>query len=792
MVISTFHKKLVRSMLQAWPQSLGVVAVVMCGIAAYICVYSAYLNLSLTRDTYYAQNRFADFEILVDRAPETAVFKLEAIPGVRQVRKRIVEEVNVDIPGVDEPRIGRLISMPMPRAPVINDMVLLAGRYFDTGTQSETVLSEHFARANGLEIGDRVHISVDNKKYSLRIVGIGASPEYVYMIRNVQSLVPSPEGFGILWVPEDFAETALDLKSACNNIVGLVDDPHDLDVILDEADKILDPYGVFAKTKRENQISNRFISDEIKGLGVSAKIIPTLFLGIAALIILILLNRMVRTERTQIGLMKAFGYSNWAVGVHYIEYGIVLALVGCVGGFLLGQWMAGGMIRIYVQFYQFPILESRVYWDVLARSMGITLVFATLGALTAAIQAARIRPAESMRAEAPRTVNKVWIELFPPLWRRVSFTWKMIFRNISRNRFRAGVNLFGVAISLSLLLMGFFMTDSTEFGMNFQFRDVQRDDVKVSFQKEQGKDALLEASRFPHVRRAEAFLEYPFEIRSDWRKKDIIVTGVAADSEMFKVMNFKRESFALGGNTVVLADGLAKELGVGPGDTIELEPLLGRIDRTFTITVRAVAQQFVGTGAYMNLLDLSRMLDEPFALNSALLRIEDGGRPALNKRLKEIGGIAAVSFNQDAYDSIKKTLGQSMAITNTILLSFAAVIAFSIIYNITAVSLSERQRELASLRVLGFSSSEAGRIMYHENILMGVLGIFAGIPMGIGICALLVKAYSNDMFRLPFHIDRSTYATAILLTMSFVLLANLAVRRKIEQLDLVEVLKERE
>jgi putative ABC transport system permease protein len=368
----------------------------------------------------------------------------------------------------------------------------------------------------------------------------------------------------------------------------------------------------------------------------------------------------------------------------------------------------------------------------------------------------------------------------------------MIFRNISRNRFRAGVNLFGVAISLSLLLMGFFMTDSTEFGMNFQFRDVQRDDVKVSFQKEQGKDALLEASRFPHVRRAEAFLEYPFEIRSDWRKKDIIVTGVTADSEMFKVMNFAREPFHLGGNTVVLADRLAQELAVEPGDTIELEPLLGRIDRTFTITVRAVAQQFVGTGAYMDLLDLSRMLDEPFALNSALLRIEAGGRPELNKRLKEIGGIAAVSFNQDAYDSIKKTIGQSMAITNTILLSFAAVIAFSIIYNITAVSLSERQRELASLRVLGFSSSEAGRIMYHENILMGVLGIFAGIPMGIGICALLVKAYSNDMFRLPFHIDRSTYATAILLTMSFVLLANLAVRRKIEQLDLVEVLKERE
>ena len=189
---------------------------------------------------------------------------------------------------------------------------------------------------------------------------------------------------------------------------------------------------------------------------------------------------------------------------------------------------------------------------------------------------------------------------------------------------------------------------------------------------------------------------------------------------------------------------------------------------------------------------LSRLLDEPYAITSALLRIDGGSRDALNRRLKDIGGVAAVSFNDDAYQSMKDTMGQSMNITNTILLMFAGVIAFSIIYNITAVSLSERQRELASLRVLGLSISEVGGIMYSENILMGLLGIFLGLPMGMGICALLVQAYSNDMFRLPFYISRQTYVISILLTMSFVLLANLAARRKIQRLDLVEVLKERE
>lgn len=779
-------------MILSWPQSLGVIAVVMCGIAAYICVYSAYLNLSLTRDTYYSQNRFADFEIMVDRAPETAVYRLESIPGVRQVRKRIVKDVNVDVPGIDEPRVGRIISMPLPRTPVINDIVVLSGRYFEPGAQSETILSEHFARANGLEIGERIQISVDNKKYSLRIIGIGASPEYIYMIRDVQSFVPSPDRFGVMWVPEEFAETALDLKSACNNIVGLADDPEQLDTILDEADKILDSFGVFAKTKRENQLSNRFITDEIKGLAVSARIVPTLFLGIAALIILILLNRMVRTERTQIGLMKAFGYSNWSIGLHYIQYGLVLAVIGCLLGFGLGQWMAGGMINIYVQFYQFPILESRVYFDVLASSVGITLGFATLGALTAAIQAARIQPAESMRAEAPRGVNKVWIEYFPPIWTRISFTWKMILRNISRNRFRAAVNFFGVAISLTLLLMGHFMSDATAYGMEFQFQDVQREDAKVSFQKEQGTDALLDAGRFPNVRRAEPLLEHPFEIRTAWKKKDIVVTGVVRDSEMYKVIDFDRKNFELGGRSIVLAKGLADSLGVGPGDIVELESLLGRVDRVFQVPVRAVARQFAGTAAYMDLHELSRMLNEPLAMNSALIRIDEGGRAELSRELKEIGGITAVSFNQDNYDSIRNTLGRSMNITNSFLRTFAAVIAFSIIYNITAVSLSERQRELASLRVLGFSASETGAVMYYENILLGILGVLGGIPMGMGVCYLLVRAYTNDMFQMPFHIEISSYATAILFTFSFVLFANLAVRRKILTLDLVEVLKERE
>lgn len=792
MVIGVLHRKLLRTIRWQWGQSLAVVAVVVCGAACYITIYSAYLNLRLTRDTYYAQCRFADFEIMLERAPAATVFKLEEIPGVRHARGRIVRDVNVDIEGVDEPRIGRIISMPNPRAPVLHDLVVTEGRYFEAGAQGEVIVNDRFAEANGLRIGDRIHVSVEDKKYPLRIVGLGLSAEYVYMIRNVQELVPSPERFGILWTPNDFAETALDMRAACNNLLGEVDNPQELDVILDQAEKLLKPFGVFAKVKQEDQISNRFISDEIHGLGVSARIIPTLFLSVAALILLVLLNRMVRMERTQIGLLKAYGYSGWAVAVHYVEYALLLAVAGCLGGFALGQWMANGMIRLYVEFYQFPLLESRVYPDVLTRAMGLSISFAVAGAVFAAARAARIHPAESMRPESPRFAHRIWLERFPQIWGRIGFTWKMILRNIGRNAFRATLNTFGVAVSTGLLIMGFFTMDAMYHGLEFQFNDVQREDVKISFQGERGKDALFDMQRFRHVRRAEPLLEYPFEMRAGWRKKDVVVIGLPQDAQLQKLMTMDKDEVPIPDRGIVLGDYLAELLGVVPGGRLTLKPLMGRVTREKEVVVRAITRQFLGTSAYMDIHALSRILDEPFAMNAALLRIEKGTDQAVNRSFKDIAGIASVGFREKAYQSLLDTLAESMRIMNVALLAFAGVIAFSIIYNVTSVSLAERQRELASLRVLGFTAGETGAILYYENFLLGALGMVFGIPIGMGLSRLIARAYDSDLFRLPLYIDQKSYVISILLTIGFVALANWAVRRKIYALDLVEVLKERE
>ena len=786
------NRKLVRDIYRARGQAAAVTAVILVGIASYITMATAHRNLVLTRDAYYEEQRFADFFISIERAPITEMYRLQQIPGVRDVRGRIVKDVNVDIPGDIEPKSGRIISMPDKHRPVLNDIVLVSGRYFDIATTNEVILSDAFAKANHIEPGDTLYANINNRRQRLRVVGTALSPEYVYVIRNPAELVPSPDRFGILWLPQSFAELAFDLEGACNDIVGTVDDFGEVERILDQAETMLDRYGVFLTISRHDQISNRFLSDEIQGLATTAKIMPAIFLSVAAVVLLVLLNRMVRQERTQIGLLKAYGYTNWAVSTHYLKVALALGLVGCVLGFVTGQILAGLMVRVYVDFFNFPILRSRLYPDVIAQSMGLSVVFAALGAFTAVRHAVRIRPAEAMRPEAPKTAHRTLLERFEALWRRLPFTGKMIARNVGRYKWRAALTVLGVTIAAGMLFMGWFFMDSMDFLMDFQFNRVRLEDVRVALSREMGKNAWLEFGRMDHVRHAEPLLLYPFKIRNEWRARDITVTGLLPQARLLGLEDTRGRPIQIPQHGVILDDYLAGQLRVHAGDQVTLRPLLGKIVRERRVAVAQVVQQYFGVGAYMDIYALSRLLDEPFATNAVLLQTDPGAEPNIIGQLRGLAAIAGVEVKEDASKNIRATLATSMRITNVVTVLFAGIIAFAIIYNSTMVSLAERQRELASMRVLGFSAAEVGRILYLENLLLSAAGLVLGIPAGIGGIRAIITAYQTDLYRLPFKIGPRTYAYTVLFTVLFVVLANLTARRKVIRLNMVEVLKERE
>ena len=790
--MKVLNRKLLRNLRASKGQAIAVTMVILCGVMSLVCVLSAYRSLKLTRDTYYEDYRFADFWVPFERAPSRAVHKVEDLPGVLRAQGRIVKDVNLDVEGNPEPRTGRIVSLPSRRGTAINDVHLVSGRYFSAGVTNEVILSDRFARENRVKIGDRIWATMNDRKQPLRIIGTALSPEYVYMIRSAREFLPSPDRFAILWVTQDFAEMALGMQEACNEIVGFLDPHADADAILERVEDVLEPYGALTSIHRRDQLSNRYLSDEIKGLAVSARITPTIFLGIAAMILMVMLDRVVQRERTGIGVFKAYGYSSLEIGSHYVKFALLLSLAGGLLGFLAGQWLGGAMMRLYVQFFQFPLLRHRFYPDILAISLGISACAGALGASWAVGRVIRVDPAQAMRPAVPRAGHRLWLERIGLFWRNVGFIGKMILRDVFRYKVRAGLTVFGVMCSAAILLLGYFIGDCMDYLMDYQFNVLQKQDVRVAFHTERGKGAYFDARRFPYVRAAEPVLDYPFTLKSGWRKKDVVITGVRPGDRMVGLETVEGYRIEVGDGGLVITQHLADALCLRPGDALLMKPLLGKVGRETAVRVRGVAQQYLGTGAYMNIHALSRVLEEPFAVNSVLLRVEDEGEEALNRCLKDVPAVASVEIKKESQRQFQETLAESMAINNLFLSVFAGVIAFAIIYNTTAISLTERTRELASLRVLGFTLREIRRIVFGQNILLASVGLAIGIPLGTLLCRWLVLAYETDIYRLPFHITRGTFIITALSIAFFVFVANMASRRKIGQLDMVEVLKRRE
>ncbi|MCD6405457.1 MAG: ABC transporter permease [Planctomycetes bacterium] len=790
--MKVLDRKLLRNLRGHWGQAVAVMMVILCGVASLVCVLSAYRSLKLTRDVYYDAYRLADFWVPLEKAPSRVVREAAALPGVTAAQGRIVKDVNLDVPGNTRPCTGRVISMPPTSTTAINDIHLLSGRYFSPGVSNEVIVSDRFARENDLALGGVVWATMNDRKQPLRIIGTALSPEYVYMIRSAREFLPAPDRFAILWVGKDFAEMALGMRGACNEIVGFLEPRADVDAVLERLEDALKPYGALSAIRRYDQVSNRYLSDEIKGLGVSARITPTIFLGIAAMILMVMLDRVVQRERTAVGVLKAYGYSNAAIGGHYVKYALVLSLTGALGGVLVGQWLGHALMGMYVEFFEFPLLEHRFYPDILAMSLGISAFAGVLGASWAVAAVVRIDPAQAMRQAMPRTGHRLLLERVGFLWRNLGFVSKMILRDVFRYKGRSGVAVFGVMCSVAILLLGSSTGDSVDKLMSHEFNTLQKQDVRVAFYTELGEGAYFDARRFPYVRAAEPVLQYPFTLRAGWREKDVVVTGVRPGDRMTGLETVEGRLVDVGEGGLVLTRYIADVLHLGPGDTLVMKPLLGKVGRETTVRVRDVVEQYLGMGVYMNIRALSRVLDEPFAVNSVLLGVEQGDLEPLKRYLKDVPAVASVDVKDDSRRQFEETIAKSMAINNVFLGVFAGVIAFAIIYNTTAISLTERTRELASLRVLGFTLGEIRRIVFGQNALLALAGLALGIPLGVLLCRWMLLAYETDVYRFPFYISRGTFIKTVLAIWLFVFVANMASRRRIARLDMVEVLKSRE
>ncbi|MCC6365746.1 MAG: ABC transporter permease [Bryobacterales bacterium] len=787
--MTALQKMLFRDLAHMKGQVIAVSMVVACGVASYVSMRSTYRSLLLTQSSYYEAYRFADIFAHVKRAPDALAATMRQIPGVAALETRITMEVTLDVPGLAEPATGLLVSIPEHRRPILNDLHIRRGEYPQAGRSGEILASEAFAVANSLEVGSRIGAVINGRWKQLRISGIALSPEYIYEVRG-GSILPDNKRFGVLWMPLPTLEAAFDMRGAFNDAaLTLLRGTNPADVI-SRLDRLLAPYGSLGAYGRDEQISNRFISDEIAQNRVSSNVIPAIFLGVAAFLLHIVLTRLIQIQRKEIALLKAFGYSRGAIGAHYLKLSLLAVSGGIVLGVAAGLYFGSWVTQLYQQFYRFPVLRYEAGFGLVLTAIAISFAAAALGALMAVRSAMVLPPAEAMRPESPALFHAGVLE-HTGVVRLLSFSGRMIIRNLNRRRGKAILSVLGIATAAGLMVVGFYFYDAFEYLMRVEFQVAERADVTVYFHEAKSEGARFEVARLPGVLYAEPFRSVPVRLRFGHRSKRSGILAMMPGSQLRRIINEEMRPVRLPEEGILLTEKLARDLGASPGDMLTVEVLEGRRP-VRRIVVAGVTDELLGTSAYMSLDAIHRLMQEGGAVSGAWLEVDPAALPRLYSLLKRTPAVSAVAIRDAMLQTFRDIIAQSFTISTNILIVFAGIISFGMVYNGARIALSERGNEMASLRVLGFTQGEVARILLGEQALLTVVAIPLGCLLGYGICAFLSLRLSTELYRIPLIVTRQVYLFSAFVVLGSALLSGVLVARRLRRLDLMAVLKTRE
>ncbi len=788
--MNSLNRKLLRDLWQLRGQVIAIALVVACGIACFVLAKSAYNSLQLTQATYYDQYRFADVFVSLKRAPETLKAQIAQIPGVGQVQTRIVVDVTLDVPELKEVPTGRLISIPEKNSPLLNNIYIRQGRYIEPGKGDEVLISEAFAQANQLNLGDTIGAIINGRWEKLQIVGIALSPEYVYEVRGGGEIYPDNKRFGIIWMGREALAHAFDLDGAFNNVtLSLTPGVNETEVI-DRLDKLIERYGGLGAYPREDQVSHYILDDEISSLEVMGTLLPSIFLAIAAFLLHIVLSRLVGTQRIQIAVLKAFGYTNLAIGIHYLKF--VLAIVS-TGGFLgsvIGMWLGKLLTEFYKDFFRFPLLRYEAGASLIATAILVSCTAAIIGGLSAVRRAISLPPAQAMRPEPPAQFRPTlverlgWESFFSPASR-------IILRNLERKPLQAFLSILGIAVAAAILMVGLYTKDAITYLVNVQFYHVQREDLTLVFNEPRPARTRYEIDRLPGVIRAEPFRIVPARLRFEHRTYRSALTGIEPSGELRGLIDRHLYAVNLPADGVVLSTKLAEILGVTPGDSLTVEVLEGSRPLR-QVAVVGLVDELMGVSAYMDIYALNRLMREGHTISGAYLSVDPLFSDRLYSRIKQIPAITGTSTREATMNSFEEISGKSMLVFTMVLVGFACIITFSVVYNAARIALSERSRELASLRIIGFTRAEIAFILLGEQGILTLLAIPLGFLLGYGLSFVVSLSYDNELFRLPLIITKSTYAFTFVVVLIAAILSGLIIRYQLDRLDLIATLKTRE
>ncbi len=762
-----------------------------CGVAVFVMAISTLRTLTTAKDAYYAENRFADVFVSLVRAPLGLAERVGEIEGVVAVDDRVVDVLTLDLPTLNEPASGRVISLPdrPSSSEGLNVPYLITGRWPEADRVGEVVVSEAFAEANALELGVKLEATLRGRRQYLTVVGVVLSPEYIMQVPP-GSLFPDDKRFGIFWMSRRQLAATSDMVGAFNDLSLLLAKEAVPDEVTRQLDRILEPYGGSGAYRRYDQQSARFISDELKslrGIGLGA---PLVFLGVATFLLNISLRRILSMQREQIAALKAFGYTNGEVGIHFAKLVAVIVVIAAAVGCLLGTWMGSGMVAMYGTFYRFPVIEYAPGLGTYLVAIAMALmagVFSVIGGVRATM---KLPPAEAMRAEPPASYQASLLERLG-IGRLLSQPGRMVLRELGRRPVKAALTALGIALACAILLVGDFGKDSVQLLVDVQFGIAERDDARVQFVEARPARALKELENVNGIIRAEPFRHVAARLRHGQRFRQLGITGIAEGGELFRLLDREQQQIPVGGSGLMLSAIVAEKLGLSVGDTVQVEVLEGERPIRNAI-VSGLVEDFAGTAAYMDLAALNDLLGEGRTVSGAYLQLDSAYEQEIFADLKNRPGVAGVTLKKVMIDSFMEQMSDNMLKMRGFILFFASVISIGVVYSSARIAFSERGRDLATLRVIGLTRGEVSGILLGELGVLTLVAIPVGLLIGYGLCLAMAVAMSTEMYRIPFVIHPGTYGLASLVILAASCASGLIVRRKIDSLDLVTALKIKE
>lgn len=783
-------RKMFREILENRVAYLACTIVIAIGLMLYASMSMSKDNLIFAKDELYREFHFADGFAKVKAIPYSRVKSLEEIEGVSIANGRLVKDVRVLTENANDNVYLRLVSLHEKEEHTLNGVMLLQGS-FPEKNRRQVLLADKFYEAHQLQQGKKIHVAIEGKRVELAVSGSGQSPEYVYALKDATSIAPDPHVFEIAYIPYEDMELLFNQKGLVNDVSFKLDPGVKFEDVEERLKSELKQYELESLYGAKDQISHAILTEELKQLDKTAGSLPLIFLGIAAIILYIMLKRLVEAQRGQIGTMKAFGFGRWEILAHYLSYGLFIGLAGGVAGGLLGTYLSMFFTKMYQTYYSLPNLESRFSMKYFMLGVLMSTFFSLAASFQGVKGVLKLKPAEAMRPNVPVFRDKSWLEKIPVFWNLFNVQGRMAIRNATRNKGRTFFTFIGVVFSFSLMASFASMGSMADIMIMDQFTKVQKQDVKLSFSKPLPRsETVRELQQAKGIRLVEPMLEVPVQLRFVNYKKDVIALGIKEGSTLYHVFDKSGTRMDVPKTGLMLSEQVADKLHVRIGDVVLLDSIWAK-DEKIKVKIERIVPQYLGANVYMDQDTLLSLLKQGDMATSALLSMDSKYVADLKDQYSTSKFVSHIEIRQEMIDKYQQLIGSS-AFSLWVMAVMAVVTGFAIVYNSSIISLAERKRELASLRVMGMTPREVMEVISVEQWLIGALGMMAGIPLAIVMNQAISQSMSSDLYTLPAMTSPNALLQAVIGTMLAIWISQMGVSRKVKQLDLVEVLKERD